>query len=148
MVCLVSYCDRNKQEARSGCMKWVHPSTHLLAPTGLSGTGKIECKEQSHSRSPRKRKQLRQRLWSVHNELASSPAHFGRHLMGKWRPEVGWDYIRVGCQSDKMASWFLLGVGLFIAFYSGSNGENCSLALAALQSNAVDTTVDFSDGDF
>ena len=93
MVCLVSYCDRNKQEARSGCMKWVHPSTHLLAPTGLSGTGKIECKEQSHSRSPRKRKQLRQRLWSVHNELASSPAHFGRHLMGKWRPEVGWDYI-------------------------------------------------------
>lgn len=83
MVCLVSYCDRNKQEARSGCMKWVHPSTHLLAPTGLSGTGKIECKEQSHSRSPRKRKQLRQRLWSVHNELASSPAHFARHLMGE-----------------------------------------------------------------
>lgn len=56
---------------------------------------------------------------------------------------MGWDY-----ESDKMASWFLLSVGLFIAFYSGSNGENCSLALAALQSNAFDTDTDFSNGDF
>ena len=26
------------------CMKWMHPSTHLLVPTGLSDTGKTESK--------------------------------------------------------------------------------------------------------
>ena len=127
------------------CMKWMHPSTHLLVPTGLSDTGKTESKGVESQQIAPKAKTVTVAVMERSSRVSLVPAHYGRHLMGKWRPEVGLESSR---QSDKMASWFLLSVGLFIAFYSGSNGENCSLALAALQSNAVDTNVDFSEGDF